>query len=106
MSDCDLSSGECPACGFASERRDLRRNCPASATSQPVAFEYAALAPPPRPGLGDYIAAGLAWLGITKPRVEALVGGPCGCGERQEALNAWGRETLGIGRPDAPSGSD
>lgn len=61
--------------------------------------------PRPRPGLGDYIAAGLAWLGITKPRVESLVGGPCGCDERQEALNDWGRETLGIGRPDAPSGS-
>lgn len=56
-----------------------------------------------RAGLGDYIAAGLAWLGITKPRVEALVGGPCGCGERQEALNDWGRETLGIGRVDPPT---
>jgi len=60
--------------------------------------------PRPRPGLGDYVAAGLAWLGITKPRVEALVGGPCGCDQRQEGLNEWGRETLGIGRPDAPGG--
>lgn len=96
MSDCDLSSGECPACGFASQRRDIRRNCPASTTSPPVAFDYAVLAPPPRPGLGDYVAAGLTWLGITKPRVEALVGGPCGCRERQTLANEIGHKYLGL----------
>lgn len=91
MLNCDIdpSSLCCRVCGGRVSAAHVRRNC------QPL-----------RPGLGDYIAAGLAWLGITKPRVEALVGGPCGCGERQEALNVWGRETLGIGRHDASGGSD
>lgn len=48
------------------------------------------------PGLGDMTAAGLAAVGITKERVEAIVGGPCGCDERQEALNEFGRR-FGIG---------
>lgn len=97
MSDCDLSSGECPACGFASQRRDLRRNCPASATRPPVAFDHAALAQTPRPGLGDYMAAVLSAVGITKERVSGLAGKPCGCGKRQAALNEWGKKHLGIG---------
>jgi hypothetical protein len=42
------------------------------------------------------VAAGLSAIGITKERVEAVVGGPCGCPERQEALNALGRR-VGIG---------
>lgn len=55
-----------------------------------------------RPGLGDMIAFGLDAVGITKQRVEALVGGPCGCAERQEDLNTLGR-SLGIGRVDPPT---
>lgn len=102
MSDCDLSSGECPACGFASQRRDLRRNCPASATRPPVAFDHAALAQKPRPGLGDYIAAGLDAVGITKERVQALASKvgikDCGCGKRQEIANELGAKYLGIGQ--------
>ena len=53
---------------------------------------------PRNPGLGDMVAAGLSSIGITKERVEAVVGGPCGCPERQEALNRFGHR-LGIGRP-------
>ena len=49
----------------------------------------------PRMGLGDFVAAGLNKVGITKPMVEAIVGGPCGCDERQEALNDIGRH-LGL----------
>jgi hypothetical protein len=52
--------------------------------------------PRPRPGLGDIVAAGLSAIGITKERVSAVVGGPCGCPERQEALNELGRR-VGIG---------
>lgn len=52
--------------------------------------------PRPRPGLGDYLAAVLAWLGITKPRVEAAIGRPCGCLERQAAMNAAGAKWLGL----------
>jgi hypothetical protein len=42
------------------------------------------------------VAAGLASVGITKERVEALVGGPCGCGERAAVLNAAGAKWLGL----------
>lgn len=52
---------------------------------------------PPRPGLGDMVAAGLAAVGITPERVSRVLGGkPCGCKKRQQALNQWGRK-LGIG---------
>lgn len=49
-----------------------------------------------RPGLGDMAASALASVGITKARVEAVVGGPCGCRERQAALNAVGAKWLGL----------
>lgn len=49
-----------------------------------------------RPGLGDMVAATLGTFGITKERVELLVGGPCGCPERQAALNAAGAKWLGL----------
>jgi hypothetical protein len=53
--------------------------------------------PRPRPGLGDMVAAGLSAVGITPERVSAVIGGPCGCEERKEAWNDWGRDHLGIG---------
>ncbi len=49
-----------------------------------------------RPGLGDMVAAGLASVGVTEERVSAVVGGPCGCPERQAALNAIGAKWLGM----------
>jgi hypothetical protein len=52
--------------------------------------------PQPR-GLGDYVAAGLAAVGITPERVSAALGvKDCGCKKRAEALNRIGRR-LGIG---------
>jgi len=48
------------------------------------------------PGLGDMVAAGLTSIGITKERVSAAIGKPCGCEKRQEALNDIGRK-FGIG---------
>lgn len=51
---------------------------------------------PARPGLGDMVASGLKAVGITKERVSALVGGPCGCPERQAALNQIGHKYLGL----------
>lgn len=48
------------------------------------------------PGLGDMVAAGLAAIGITKERVSAALGRPCGCAARAEALNELGRR-IGIG---------
>lgn len=53
-------------------------------------------APPQRAGLGDMVAAGLAAIGITKERVAAVTGKPCGCAKRQEKLNELGRK-FGIG---------
>jgi hypothetical protein len=47
-------------------------------------------------GLGDRVASVLDAIGITKQRVEAVVGGPCGCTERQAALNAAGAKWLGL----------
>jgi len=68
----------CTRCGVPSKWPNVPRNC--------------------TPGLGDMVAAGLSAVGITKQRVEAVVGGPCGCAERQAALNELGR-SLGIGTP-------
>jgi hypothetical protein len=47
-------------------------------------------------GLGDMVASALSAVGITKERVSAAIGKPCGCAKRQEALNALGRK-IGIG---------
>jgi hypothetical protein len=52
---------------------------------------------PLKPGLGDYVARWLSWLGITKERVSALAGGDCGCAKRAEKLNTVGRRWFGIG---------
>jgi hypothetical protein len=68
----------CTRCGLRSKWPDVPRTCTL--------------------GVGDIIAAGLAAVGITKERVEAVVGAPCGCAERQSALNQLGR-SLGIGTP-------
>jgi hypothetical protein len=52
---------------------------------------------PPRPGLGDMVAAGLSAVGITPERVSAALGvEDCGCKKRQQQLNELGRR-LGIG---------
>jgi len=42
------------------------------------------------------VKAGLSAIGITKDRVEAVVGGPCGCDGRQAAMNAAGAKWLGL----------
>ena len=80
MIDCDIdpSSLCCRACGARVSAPHVRRNCS------------------PPPGLGDYVANALSAVGITKERVEAVVGGPCGCPERQAAMNAAGAKWLGM----------
>jgi hypothetical protein len=52
--------------------------------------------PRAKPGLGDYVAAGLSAVGITPERVSKALGRPCGCKKRQARLNDLGRR-LGIG---------
>ncbi len=41
-------------------------------------------------GLGDAVAAALKLVGITPDVVASWVGGPCGCEERRQKLNAVG----------------
>jgi len=56
----------------------------------------------PQPiGLGDMIAGGLDYVGLTKERVAAVLGSCGGCEQRQEALNELGR-AVGIGTPKTP----
>ena len=52
--------------------------------------------PRAKPGLGDMVAAGLSAIGITEQRVSKVLGRPCGCSNRAEALNELGRR-IGIG---------
>lgn len=55
-----------------------------------------------KPGLGDMVASGLAAVGITKDRAQAVANAvgvkDCGCAGRQAALNKAGYR-LGIGTP-------
>lgn len=54
------------------------------------------------PGLGDYVHAGLAAVGVTPARVAAALGvDDCGCEERREWANQAGY-ALGIGSPPSP----
>lgn len=58
-----------------------------------------------RPGLGDYVHAGLASVGITPERVAAALGvEDCGCEDRREWLNKAGR-AAGVGVPPASDGT-
>jgi hypothetical protein len=81
-SDCDIDPESlcCRVCGARVSAPHVRRNCGTS----------------PRPGLGDRVAAGLSSIGIPKERVEAGGGGPCGCSERQAAMNAAAAKWLGL----------
>lgn len=83
--DCvpDETGAKCSRCGVAMRTPFINRNCGQDKS---------------HPGLGDMVAAGLSAVGITKERVSALVGGDCGCQQRQQALNRLGHR-LGIGRP-------
>jgi hypothetical protein len=48
--------------------------------------------------LGDNVQRALTAVGVTEERVQAWAGGPCGCKERQEKLNAldrWARRVAG-----------
>jgi hypothetical protein len=49
-----------------------------------------------RPGLGDMVADGLAALGVTKEAVSKMLGRPCQCEQRRQALNRLG-QLFGIG---------
>jgi hypothetical protein len=47
-------------------------------------------------GLGDIAKKWLSAIGITEQRVSKVLGRPCGCSKRAEALNELGRR-IGIG---------
>jgi len=78
--DIDAESLCCRVCGARVSSPHVLRNCGTQ----------------PAPGLGDLAAGALAAVGITKDRVEAIVGGPCGCDERQAWMNAAGEKWLGL----------
>lgn len=69
---------------------------------QIVVDENHASYPRNKPGLGDMVASGLAAVGITKERAQAVASAvgvkDCGCAGRQAALNRAGYR-LGIGTP-------
>lgn len=46
--------------------------------------------------LGDAVERALEAVGITKDRVERFVGGPCGCEERRQKLNALHAWAAGV----------
>lgn len=82
MTLCVFQQNVCVQCGVPSKWPDAPRNCR-------------------RLGLGDIVANGLNAIGITKERVSAIVGGDCGCQQRQEWLNKAGH-AIGIGtKPNA-----
>ena len=83
---CDIDPGSlrCTRCGVHVTRPMVIRDCAGRR-------------------LGDIFAAVLSAIGITKERVEAVVGGPCGCDQRAAALNDIGARYLGIGRVDPPA---
>lgn len=91
----------CAACGTQAVRvNSVLWRCPAC---QPARAAPARQPPPPKPGLGDLVAAGLKRIGITEERVKAVTGlKDCGCGRRRQALNDLGKK-VGIG-VDAPAG--
>jgi hypothetical protein len=80
----DENCAKCQDCGFSicNVKMPVHRVCSA--------------APPPKPGLGDMVKAGLSAIGITEERVSAAIGRPCGCSQRAKALNELGRK-IGIG---------
>jgi hypothetical protein len=45
--------------------------------------------------LGDVTETILTSVGLTKSRWEQIIGGPCGCGERQAWLNKVGQALIG-----------
>lgn len=84
VTDCRIDPSElrCLVCGAAASGPHIRRNC--------------------RPGLGDYVHAGLASIGITPDRVAAALGvDDCGCEQRRQDWNEWGYK-MGIGTTPTP----
>ena len=75
---CDWDDrGVCKRCQHKASRLPLARRCRGA-------------------GLGDMAAAALSAVGVTPARVEYWFGS-CNCEARQEQLNQFGREWLGIG---------
>lgn len=83
--DCDIDESlVCRSCARPARSQSVRRNCGTVAAA----------------GLGDMVADGLAAVGITKARVQAVASAvgieDCGCTKRQAAMNAWANKHLGM----------
>lgn len=72
----------CTRCGYVARRQNTVRVCR-----------------PPQ-GLGDLVASGLAAVGITKERAQAVAAAvgvkDCGCRKRQAIANELGHKYLGL----------
>jgi len=74
---------QCPKCGL---------RLPMEAHEFPLHCVCGQVSASPTPGLGDRVAAGLRFIGVTRV-VEYITGGECeGCGQRQESLNEFGKK--------------
>lgn len=86
---------KCPACG-------IRARVPAAAERIVCICDYEQLGGV-TPGLGDWIAAGLHRIGVTRYRYQKLkkwlgFQPTCKCPQRQKALNAFGRLVSHVAR--------
>lgn len=86
MKQCVFRNYVCTSCGVKTDREDAVRACPF------IVKVHQESGPP---GLGDRVASALAAVGITKERAAAVIG-DCGCKQRQQWLNMFGRR-FGIG---------
>lgn len=76
---------------------DAVRECIVSEDGDTITVDEAhPVYPKAKAGLGDMVKAGLSAIGITEQRVSKVLGRPCGCSKRAEALNEIGRR-IGIG---------
>jgi hypothetical protein len=50
--------------------------------------------------LGDVTETVLSSVGLTKQKWQEIIGGPCGCGERQAWLNKVGQALMNKQTPD------
>lgn len=88
---CDFSEGlACKRCGYVAKRQQTYREC--RTLDEMAEYIVKTTTPPwvpiPNPMLGDRVANALAYVGVTKERVQQITGAKdCGCAGRQKGLN-------------------
>jgi hypothetical protein len=98
MCDFDAESLRCTRCGYIAKRLPTYRVCrtiPEMARKIATDTATKRVTVPPLK-IGTAVAKGLAAVGITKERVQAITGKDCGCAKRQNALDAAGAVVSGV----------